>query len=377
MKLRTVTLITRTQINQRNEGGEGFKEGWLGREKDRRPCSSQGKKSLSLSLPAPADFRPSAFRSAENPPLEQVSQNCRTNPEVCPSRSPNFLPVSPRTRNSRLTRTGPDCSRCPHLLQPSKRSLKFPVSSGTRCIVSWTSICSTARQRPTPIESPWRRLCLSGTCDQLPIIFNPTFQSWREEEGKEKATGFQVFSDGAKPWISGSRIRRKFLNFFYNFSILAIDSQIFRGSKSGIFLNSRNSKWRFTRSIMIQFLLYRFELDWLNTLTSLLSIDYLLLKKWVQAIRKSYAPRRCQVVRRLLENDSTVAISKAIQSIEGVARWRIPCTGASFRQSALQLTNHPLLSENNGLPLRQTSLDLLLLPTKPRLEQQQLRGQCP
>lgn len=49
MKLRTVTLITRTQINQRNEGGEGFKEGWLGREKDRRPCSSQGKKSLSLS----------------------------------------------------------------------------------------------------------------------------------------------------------------------------------------------------------------------------------------------------------------------------------------------------------------------------------------
>lgn len=287
------------------------------------------------------------------------------------------MPVSPRTRNSRLTRTGPDCSRCPHLLQPSKRSLKFPVSSGTRCIVSWTSICSTARQRPTPIESPWRRLCLSGTCDQLPIIFNPTFQSWREEEGKEKATGFQVFSDGAKPWISGSRIRRKFLNFFYNFSILAIDSQIFRGSKSGIFLNSRNSKWRFTRSIMIQFLLYRFELDWLNTLTSLLSIDYLLLKKWVQAIRKSYAPRRCQVVRRLLENDSTVAISKAIQSIEGVARWRIPCTGASFRQSALQLTNHPLLSENNGLPLRQTSLDLLLLPTKPRLEQQQLRGQCP
>lgn len=205
--------------------------------------------------------------------------------------------------------------------------------------------------------------------------FQPNFSIL--EGGRRETTGFQVFSDGAKPWISGSRIRRKFLNFFYNFSILAIDSQIFRGSKSGIFLNSRNSKWRFTRSIMIQFLLYRFELDWLNTLTSLLSIDYLLLKKWVQAIRKSYAPRRCQVVRRLLENDSTVAISKAIQSIEGVARWRIPCTGASFRQSALQLTNHPLLSENNGLPLRQTSLDLLLLPTKPRLEQQQLRGQCP
>lgn len=90
-----------------------------------------------------------------------------------------------------------------------------------------------------------------------------------------------------------------------------------------------------------------------------------------------YIPWWREVVGSLFENNGAVAVPEAVQSIECVARRRVPCSAASFRQSALQLSNHPLLSENNGLSLRQAGLDLLLLATEPRLEQEQLRGQRP
>lgn len=89
------------------------------------------------------------------------------------------------------------------------------------------------------------------------------------------------------------------------------------------------------------------------------------------------APRRSWVVGGLLEHDGAVAIAQTVQSVQGVAGWRVSGAGGPLRQSVLQLPDYPLLPQDNGFSLTQTGLDLLLLPAQPRFEQQELRRQRP